>query len=351
MSVSTSVKWVAAGLYYNEPWEAFLLKAVKPYVDIVMQAGIAERFYFERSWERGPHIRLCFKGKAHIIENMLKPNMEEHFSYFFEERGSFRVNPVYPDNFPDHLKWHPNNSLHYLPHSPENRRYGGPVAYSVCEKNFEASSRIVLQSLYEKGLRWTYDDALSTANKLHICFAFAIGMDVEESALFFGQLYENWARGVFDDRSEGAAHKGKPPTERILSFDRIYDMQKASMIAFNHSLWESLENGLNIGEGPEEEWIQTNINLNIELGLVQEAGKLKPEAGDIEFGPEAGLSTEKPNLWKIFARLVHMTNNRLGILNGDEGYLFYSLNKSLSAQYGKHLPEIGTITRSSKTAL
>jgi hypothetical protein len=49
----------------------------------------------------------------------------------------------------------------------------------------------------------------------------------------------------------------------------------------------------------------------------------------LEFSPSIELSREKEQMWRIYAQLVRLSNNRLGILNGDEGYLFYSLSKSL----------------------
>ncbi|MDB4727923.1 hypothetical protein OAF63_03955 [Saprospiraceae bacterium] len=330
MSVRASTKWLTVCLYYNEPWEEFLLKAVKPYVDIVMQTGIAERFYYQRCWEFGPHIRLWFKGNINILEGILKPNIGEHFAHFFDSRPSFRVEPNYPDNFPNHLKWHPNNSLKYIQlDAPVSNCLNGALGLSICEKHYHASSKIILQSLSNKGLRWTYDDALSTANKLHLSFAFAIGMDLEEAKQFFGQLYNNWETGNFSEGDSLRSLEHKSHTRRALSFYRIYELQKEGISSFNLALWDSLENGINLDEGADEEWIQTTLNVNIEFGLVQEARKLKMEECVLEFSPSIELSREKEQMWRIYAQLVRLSNNRLGILNGDEGYLFYSLSKSL----------------------
>ena len=65
---------------------------------------------------------------------------------------------------------------------------------------------------------------------------------------------------------------------------------------------------------------------------MQEVGKLKMEQCPLNFDSEYELKPEQEQLWRIYARLIHLTNNRLGILNGDEGYLFYSLSKSLEYQ-------------------
>lgn len=330
MSFRASTKWLTVCLYYNEPWEEFLLKAVKPYADIVMQTGIAERFYFQRCWENGPHIRLWFKGNENILEGMLKPNIEEYFAHFFESRPSFRVEPNYPSDYSDKLKWEPNNSLRYLPNAPAMSCFSGALGLSICEKHYHASSKVVLESLADKGVRWTYDDALSTANKLHLSFAFAVGMDLEEAKQFFQQLFNNWKAGNFSTKEGLEFKEDRSQADRILSFNRIFELQRAGITAFNQALWQSLENGMNLDEeGANEEWIQTTLNINIELGLVQDAGKLKMEECPLEFHSDLKLSPEQEQFWRVYARLIHLTNNRLGIVNGDEGYLFYSLAKSL----------------------
>ena len=91
--------------------EEFLVKAVKPYTDVVLQTGVAESFYFLRSWEKGPNIRLWFKGNPFILAKMLRPNLDEHFLQYFESRPSVIRNPVYPANYPEGFKWYPNCML------------------------------------------------------------------------------------------------------------------------------------------------------------------------------------------------------------------------------------------------
>ncbi len=332
MSVRASAQWLTMGLYYNEPWEEFLIKAVKPYVDIVMQTGIAERFYFQRCWERGPHIRLWFKGNPTVLKDILQPNIEEYFTHFFESRPSFRIDPSYPDSFPEVSKWIANNSLYHFSDHLHMSCFSGSLGHSICEKQFQASSEIILKSIQDKKEHWTYDDAISTANKLHLSFAFAIGMDMEEARLFFAQLFDNWKAGNLHHNKICQKNEPAQKEENIIYFQKAYELQKHGLSAFNQALWESLENGLNTGDTLFEDWIQTNINVNIELGLVQEAGKLKLETTELVFDLPFNLSKEKEKSWIIHAQLIHLTNNRLGIMNKDEGYLLFSLMKSLEKQ-------------------
>ena len=327
MSVNQTSKWLTVCLYYNEPWEEFLLTAVKPYVDVVMQAGIADYYYFQRCWERGPHIRLWFKGNAEVMSNILQPNLEEHFQQYFESRPSFRQEPAYPENFPINSKWFPNNSIQYVENYLRDYDFGGPVVYFIAQKQFNASSNIVLESIKNKGKRWTYDDAVSTAIKLHLSFAFSIGMDLEEMQIFFARMWDSWK----PDSTWQAGRFPKIETSKenlSASFERAFSLQKLDLTAFASALWESLENDRNLGQEPYEDWIHRNINVNIELGLVQEAKKIGKKIGGFDLEVK-DLASEKIALWKLYAEFIHQSNNRLGIRGKDEGYLFFILKNSL----------------------
>ena len=82
--------WLAAFLYYAEPWEGFLIKVVQPFVRSVMEKNMAEQFFFIRYWERGPHIRLRFKGEKEPLESKVKPQLESYFRSYFKEKPSQR---------------------------------------------------------------------------------------------------------------------------------------------------------------------------------------------------------------------------------------------------------------------
>ena len=80
-----------------------------------------------------------------MINSILKPNLEEHFNHYFESKPSRRVEPNYPPNFSEDLKWYPNNTLKYSDYEPEFGRYGGSVGIALSEKQFLISSQTVLE--------------------------------------------------------------------------------------------------------------------------------------------------------------------------------------------------------------
>jgi hypothetical protein len=205
--------------------------------------------------------------------------------------------------------------------------FGGPVVYFIAQKQFNASSNIVLESLKNKGKRWTYDDAVSTAMKLHLSFAFATGMDLEEMQFFFERMWQSWEP---DSTINAIQFNQKMPSKNKLlsSFQQAYEMQERDLTAFANALWEALENDRNLGQEAYEDWIHRNINVNIEL--VQEADRIGEKNGGFQLSIK-NLAEEKAPLWKLYAEFIHQSNNRVGIRGKDEGYLFYVLKNSLKA--------------------
>ena len=71
-------KWLAAYLYYSEPWEKLLSDAVLPFIDTMMAIPGVDHYFFIRYWEKGPHIRLRFKGEKQVLEQKVTPAIIHH---------------------------------------------------------------------------------------------------------------------------------------------------------------------------------------------------------------------------------------------------------------------------------
>ena len=80
-------------LYYSEPWEELLTEAVLPLIKQVMEAGLAEQYFFIRYWKRGPHIRLRFKGDPALLEQQVKPLIESGVNAFYKAKPSESEEP------------------------------------------------------------------------------------------------------------------------------------------------------------------------------------------------------------------------------------------------------------------
>jgi thiopeptide-type bacteriocin biosynthesis protein len=340
MSKGQNKSWLAAHLYYNEPWEEFLTKAVEPYVASVMRAGVVDQYFFIRYWDRGPHIRLRFNGDTDIIEQLFRPNLLEHFENYFQDKPSKRTNPSYPNNFPEEFKWLPNNSVQFFNYEPEFGRYGGPIGVQIAEAHFQISSEVALNCIKEKSFKWTYDDALGAAIKLHLSFAFTMGLDLKSAVSFFRMIFYNWLPRSFRFYTKGLSKKDyhKLSHETIDSFSKAFEMQKGALLPFHQFLWEGLEAGNEFEDENLNDWITKNRVIKDKLETASENNRLTSRETTFQLPSEATpiISPEQELLWNIFADYLHLTNNRLGISNKDEGYLGFLIMKSLKALQSNH---------------
>ncbi len=332
MKPENTSSWLAAYLYYNEPWERLLTEALLPYAEIVLSTGIANSFFFVRYWEKGPHIRLRFKADPEVIEKILRSNLEEHFLNYFESVPSFRTEPPYPAQLPDTYKWHPNNSVQYAPYVPETDRYGGPAGIVLAEQQFALSSKTVLQYILSKGQHWSYDDALGVAIKLHLSFAHTTGMDRVEAHRFFTFFFDNWLphsmAGLPNLQHKLDFQKQLNATRE--SFDKAFDIQKESLIQFHKTLWTGLSSNRTFEEEALNLWIAKNKEIARQLTAAERENRLKQRTASHRYNNKA-TTGELPPLWGHYADYIHLTNNRLGIHNKDEGYLAYLMMRSIEA--------------------
>ena len=316
MALRTTTKWLAASLHYGEPWNELLIKAVKPYTDVVLQTGVAERFYFLRSWENGPNIKLWFKGNPFILAKMLKPNLDEHFQHYFESRPSFINPPVYPRDCPEDYKWYPNNSVQYSSSDPSFDHSGGMVELAIVEKQYEISSNLILNTIKEKASHWTYNEMVSSAIKMHLGFAYAMGMDLEEAFHFFSFLSDQWFESNYKKQPDS-----RSKTQH--SFAKIFALQRKHTIPYHAAIWELVKRYEHMEDKFFVQWIKVNANTCFELNFALDEQKLSAKRSIFN------ATQDTPRGWGYYASLVRLTNNRIGIFNKNEGYLFYTMCESL----------------------
>lgn len=321
--------WLSVHLYYNEPWEGFLHKAIEPYVNTAIQTGIADQFFFIRYWEKGPHIRLRVKGDLEMLNSILKPNLEEHFNNYFESIPSRRIEPNYPPSFSGNLKWLPNNTLVYFDYEPEYRRYGGPVGIALSEKQFMVSSQTVLEFINQKGALWSYDDAMGIAIKMHLTFIHSAGLNIDQAISFFDFHCKNWLPHTFKNIQEEITQEDFE-SQSFLStqaFEESFESQKSSLIPFHFKLWNAMEEGIPFEEDTLNKWFRKNKIIIDELRLNEK--ELNYRTSKYVYQIKSTKFPEKELLWSILVDYIHMTNNRLGIFNQDESYLSFIMMRCL----------------------
>ncbi len=341
VQIENSKKWLAIYIYYAEPWEKLLVEAVKPFTENVLQNGLAEQFFFIRYWERGPHIRLRFKGETAILENKLKPRLTEHFKQYFEQNLSKRSEPKWAEDTPEKNKWYPNNSIQFVDYKPETERYGGSAGIKIAERQFEASSKAILAIIEENLKSWDYTRALGAAIQLHLGFAYALGMKLDEMSIFFTHFFENWlprAYYFFEKEIPNEEIK-KRKLATLNTFKKNLKSQQETLFPFIGAVWAAL----NEGQGFEQEWLNIWVadmkKIRHKLNAVQKDKNLIPPEWYMQ-KDNGDFPIQHQERWAIYDSYVHMINNRLGINNRDEAYLSYLLVESIK-QIQKQSDEIG----------
>ncbi|MTI29395.1 lantibiotic dehydratase C-terminal domain-containing protein, partial [Xanthovirga aplysinae] len=300
--------WLASHLYYAEPWEEFLVKAVKPFVEEVISNGFAEQYFFIRYWEKGPHIRLRFKGNKVVLQTKLKPYLEQFFSTYYYEYPSQRDKDIWGKS----QDLFPNNSIKFVEYEPEIARYGGEVGLFISEKHFEDSSRVVLSVLNESE-SWNYEKALGVAIQMHLAFAYGLGLNIGDVIQFFQINFENWfPRAYFPYGINLKADEiENRKQETLKAFEEKLDQQKAVLLPFIKVVWNALEEGVDFEQEYMNFWVESASQTSKEMKNAHEKGLLQvpPYNSSLyDLAPE-----QEP--WRIYESYFHMINNRLGIFN------------------------------------
>ncbi len=323
---------LAAHLYYSEPWEPFLTEALAPFVEEMLKSKQIWQYFFIRYKERGPHIRLRLKTEGPV--GPLKESLQAHFSAYFARNPSFRTQPEDSARSPNSKEWLPNNSVQFEPYLPETERYGGVAGLELAEQHFAISSHIVLAYLKKQPSQPAYEHTMGFAIQLQLSFVYLMGMDRPTAILFFQFICHNWLPHSLEaSLSDGElADFEQQRTNSLRAFAIAFEQQKDLLIASHTSIWQALEEGTAFEDELLNVWIVENSQLAAQLAemVTAQAFELRPTNQRYSFLP-AYLDSPTAEQWMYFADLLHMTNNRLGILNRDESFLAYLMWNSLEA--------------------
>jgi thiopeptide-type bacteriocin biosynthesis protein len=267
--------WLSIHFYPLETENAFLTRAVKPFLEqYIWPKQGARAFFIRYEDDRGRHIRLRLRGEAEWVRDTLRPAVKG----WFAGRGEWEE----------------------VAYEPENERFSGEEMLAWAEEYFHVSTRVVLSRLGQDA--YTFGDAMFDALRMHTMTAFAAGFDREKAAWYFGQLHDQWLP-IFFKSDDGKAADSEVQKALKEQFEQNFDPQKEELGAVLGELWKALAAEKIDKKQPEwVRWLRGNQLI------------LK------EFGED---------LDKVLPSLLHLTNNRLGLNNQDEVYLNYILWKAL----------------------
>ncbi len=303
-------------IYYAEPWESLLLGAVHPLVKKLVDQELITQYFFIRYWEQGPHLRLRLKKSPTATEAEVSKIVLENLNNFILKYPSKLF--LSPEMEEHKLKesWRNNNQVLSISYQPETARYGGQAGLPLAELQFFASSRVVLNELIETP-NWSYDIALGAAIKLHLGFAFSTGMTQENVVKFFEKNCRDWLPRAIDNSENKLQQK-----QILAQFEKAYSTQKPAIFPYIQGIWEELKNNpTGSGSSSWENWLSINQAVYTNLKLLSQGDLLEFNL-DHHNEPDAVI-------WNMLSDFLHMTNNRLGVLNRDEGFLAFMLAKAL----------------------
>lgn len=298
--------WLSVHIYRRPVDEVFLAQVVAPRWERLFGEGWADELFFVRYFDGAPHLRL-----------RLRPRVDGR-----ELRG--RVESLFED---EDVRWRE--------YEPEVRRYGGPVGLKISEDLFGASSRAVLSLLggAEEDGGWSYDASLSYGLLMHLALLHGVGWSFPELRRFCAALAETWAG--FLVRGGGSRSRGRRLDDLYRHYDALYQHQKEAILPIVEAVWEAFDAEEELEEPWLEGWHGEASVAAAALSRAAADGELwRPEdvSGDGTI-PEA--DRRRMIQWSIVGSWVHMTNNRLGVSNSDEGWLAYLTGRCLAAIEGE----------------
>lgn len=315
--------WLSIYLYYEEPFEALLVKGIKTFVDPLLEMGMVQRYFFIRYYEDGPHVRLRIRGEKEVLETLVLPNLKDHFERYFHLEPSVRE--FENDN------WHNNNSVKVSDYIPELARYGGDLGTVVAEKQFYLSSKVVMKVIQKYGeAQWTEELAMGEAMQLNIAMAFACGMSLQETIYFFNFFYEHWINAsVYQLHLEREAVEAEKLKWTML-YEENFNEFRDAIVNQNAALWQILSEKSEFQEDYMNEWITGNTLIFNDLDSAYESSLLSARSEKYSMKSQNIMSSKQLLIWSMLCDYVHMTNNRLGISTHEEAFLAYLIKRSLS---------------------
>lgn len=318
------LNWVPVYLYY-EDHNKILVEAVQPFVKEVIENQEAEKYFFIRYWEKGPHIRLRFLCNSQQKEKLIS-RTRTYFTEYFKESPSKRYEPDWLNALSEEQKWYPDNSIQFIEYEPETDRYGGPVCLELSELHFQDVSNATLGVMNEAD-DWNYERAMGAAIQMHLSFIYSLGLSERETILLFQRVYNGWLPRAFTDvfgyQNKLSEEEYKKNVElTVKAFDESFKNQKKQLTEFHKIIWEALKEGVEFDSMWLNEWIKKSKYFYTKLSVLYENEKIIiPEYYTKIMS--VGIDEKNQKLFYLYESYIHMINNRLGIMNRDEAFLGY----------------------------
>lgn len=247
-------KWNSVHVYYHDDKDPLLVDCIRPLVCSLKQEELIERFFFERHWRGGPHLRLRLFAGEKVFENAVRPRLESHIGSYLQQHPSTRklededVRQLHEElalkeaEEGDFVPLYPNNSIQYIPYVPKAKVFLGPRGVELIEDYYEATNEIVLTILEQTGtdrakrMEQAFDLMVITAATL---------AEINRSFL----AYRSHAEGFIGD--------SRDPRQLRRQFDSKYASQRNALHSRIRRILITLESGLD-DDAYQTNWARIN---------------------------------------------------------------------------------------------
>lgn len=289
--------WAAHHIYTQGDRDLLLLDSLAPLVRRLLQAGTIDHFFFVRYSLGGPHIRLRWRlvGDPQDARDALEQACARFFRQhpprpYTDLKAIHQINQSLIDSDPQARETDdevvPPGTCRGMPTLFEVERYGGPAALAHSLDAFAVSSVCVLDLLNRcRDLAASRRRPLYLAALADLALGLATGPEDACALLNYGSFLMGPGFGACEEQA-----------------DTVFERQSSSLLAL-------LESRLRLASGPATDRTPCLFLLGRRLAVTLAEGSASKR-------------------WRIAVSHLHMTANRLGMLNSEEVYLCRLLSRS-----------------------
>lgn len=278
-------KWVSVYVFHELSFEKILIELIKPIIEDLKSKDYLLSYFFIRYWENGPHVRFRVLPKNDICRDKIISTISTTTEAYFKKENQVLLHRV---EFSEYIR--------------EIKRYGGNSNIENAERQFEESSKVVINLINENYSKWDYSLAISYAIQMHVTFAKCLFKNNQELIIFFKKIYANWL--YYSLKLDNTGEVSKDEIIKVnLFFENSYLKQKDKINNLVKILIDD-----NFSSKWSDEWISESNIISDRFSNIKQ---------------------DEETLYFVYDSFIHMTNNRLGIHLRDESFVAYIIYKSL----------------------
>ena len=293
-----AVRWSAVHVHFDNSMTGVMRDLVLPTLGKALCRGELVAFFVVRYWAGGPHLRVRIGGVGENQRELV--GRLSHKSLW---------NPL---GIRPRMKW--------TTYEPEVQRYGGPDTMPICEAQFMLSSLNAWRTLDRNRLEIStglVERVLLPTAARDYMFLLSLAYTPAMAVAVLRGYVATWLASPRHSRADisapGAVEKQLHTYVASIPKDLLKSLAKCWRIAKTAVVRSRVPCESSAAELSEEEWL-----LNNRLVL--------------SFLKQRGLKLESRRGVRVVTSLIHMNNNRLGLVNRDEAFLARLCQRTLEEE-------------------